>query len=336
MSKLNLAMIGAGRMGQAHARVLAGLSECQVVKVVDTFAANAEKAAAELGAKAGVHLEDALDDPAIDAVVITTPTPTHAEVVEAAARAGKAIFVEKPIAHDLEAGRRVVRAVEQAGVAAQVGFQRRYDPAYLRAKELIEAGQLGRLEGFRAVGRDPTPPVLEYLKTSGGLLVDMGIHDLDLARFYLGEVAEVYAIGGALVNPELKQFNLFDTAVGTLKFASGAVGTVEVALRTTYGYDIRTEILGEHGRLHVEQDRRPNLTFYDQRGGNFDRPRNFEERFREAYAAQMVAFARNLHAGKPLSPTVREGWYSLRLAKAAQQALESGQVIKVEEFGGRL
>jgi len=333
---LNMAMIGAGRMGLAHARVLAGLAECRVRKVIDTSAENARRVAEELGAQASTHLEEALEDPAIDAVIITTPTPTHAEVVEAAARAGKAIFVEKPIAQSLEAGRRVVQAVEHSGVPCQVGFQRRYDPAYVRAKEMIEGGELGRLEGIRLVGRDPYPPKLDFLKSSGGLLVDMGIHDLDAARFFVGEVAEVYAIGGALVEPELKQYGLFDTAVATLRFESGAVGTLEVALRTAYGYDIRCEVLGEKGRIHIERDRRPDLTLYDERGGNFDRPRNFEQRFPEAYAAEMVAFARNLRAGKPVKPDARDGWYSLRLAKAAQQALETGQVVPVREFGGEL
>lgn len=333
---LNMAMIGAGRMGLAHARVLSGLAECRVSKVIDPVGENAQRVALELGAAASTHLEEALEDAAIDAVVITTPTPTHAEVVEAAARAGKAIFVEKPIAESPEVGRRVVQAVEQTGVACQVGFQRRYDPAYVRAKEMIERGDLGKLEGFRAVGRDPFPPKLEFLKTSGGILLDMGIHDFDSARFFIGEVSEVYATGGTLINPELKDYGLFDTAVATLRFESGAVGTLEIALRTAYGYDIRTEILGEKGRILVEQDRHPNLTFYDERGGNFDRPRNFEQRFREAYAAEMVAFARNLQAGRPLEPGVREAWYSLRLAKAAQYALETGQVVRVREFGGEL
>ncbi|RIH85478.1 scyllo-inositol 2-dehydrogenase (NAD(+)) [Meiothermus luteus] len=335
MRPLQIAMIGAGRMGQAHARVLAGLAECRVVRVVDTLAQNAERVAAELGAEPSTHLEDAFR-PDVDAVIITTPTPTHAEVVEAAAGAGKAIFVEKPIAESLEAGRQVVAAVERAGVPCQVGFQRRYDPAYVRARELIEGGVLGRLEGIRLVGRDPYLPRLEFLKTSGGLLVDMGIHDLDSARFLVGEVAEVYATGGALAEPGLAQHGLFDTAVATLRFEGGAVGTLEVALRTAYGYDIRCEVLGERGRIHIERDRRPDLTLYDERGGNFDRPRNFEQRFAEAYTAEMVAFARNLHAGRPLYPDVRDAWYSLRLAKAAQHALETKQVVRVREYGGEL
>lgn len=326
-------MIGAGRMGQAHARVLAGLWHCRVAWVVDSTEARAATVAAELGARASSHLEEALQDASVDAVIITTPTPTHAEVVEAAARAGKAIFVEKPIAESLEAGRRVVQAIEKHGVPCQVGFQRRYDPAYQRAKAMIEQGALGRLEGIRLVGRDPHLPSLEFLKTSGGLLVDMGIHDLDSARFLLGEVLEVAAIGGALAEPALREYGLFDTAVATLRFENGAVGTLEVALRTAYGYDIRCEVLGEKGRIHIEYDRRPQLTLHDAQGGHFDRPRNFEQRFAEAYRAELEAFAQNLQAGQPLTPDAREAWYSLRLALAAQQALETGQVVQVAALG---
>ncbi|MFN3392612.1 MAG: inositol 2-dehydrogenase [Meiothermus ruber] len=333
MKRLNVAMIGAGRMGQAHARVLAGLWHCRVVWVVDPAEARASAVAAELGARAGVHLEEALQDASVDAVIITTPTPTHAQVVEAAARAGKAIFVEKPIAESLEAGKSVVQAIEKHGVPCQVGFQRRYDPAYQRAKAMIEQGALGRLEGIRLVGRDPHPPSLEFLKTSGGLLVDMGIHDLDSARFLLGEVLEVAAIGGALAEPGLREYGLFDTAVATLRFENGAVGTLEVALRTTYGYDIRCEVLGEKGRIHIEYDRKPQLTLYDAQGGHFDRPRNFEQRFAEAYRAELEAFAQNLQSGQPLKPDAREAWYSLRLALAAQQALETGQVVQVAALG---
>lgn len=179
----------------------------------------------------------------------------------------------------------MVQAIEKHGVPCQVGFQRRYDPAYQRARALIEQGALGRLEGIRLVGRDPHPPSLEFLKSSGGLLVDMGIHDLDSARFLLGEVLEVSAIGGTLAEPGLREYGLFDTAVATLRFENGAVGTLEVALRTAYGYDIRCEVLGEKGRIHIEYDRKPQLTLYDAQGGHFERPRNFEQRFAEAYRA---------------------------------------------------
>lgn len=332
-ARLGVALIGAGRMGRVHGRRLAELPECQVRKVLDTSLDRARQLADSLGAEGTTLPEDVLDDSSVEAVLVVTPAPTHAEWVVAAARAGKAVFVEKPIAESLPAGGRVVEAVERAGIQAQVGFQRRYDPAYRRALERIEAGDLGRVEGFRAVGRDPFPPPLDYLVSSGDLLADMGSHDLDSARFLVGEVDEVYAVGGALAVPELAQHDLSDTAVATLRFANGAVGTLEVALRTAYGYDIRAEVLGEKGRIHVEMDRRYDLLFYGRDGGAFERPRNFEERFSVAYAAELTAFVRNVRAGRPVSPTPRDAVMSLRLALAAQHSLDTRTVVNVRDFG---
>lgn len=330
---LNCALIGAGRMGQAHAAVLAGLRDVRITWVMDRNAENAQKVADQLGARSSTDLAEVLAQPDVQAVIISTPAPTHADVIEAAAKAGKAIFTEKPLAQNLADGVRAVKAVEAAGVPNQVAFQRRYDPGYVEAKRRIDAGELGKLEGFRAVGRDPDPPPTEYLVTAGGLLVDMGGHDLDLARFLVGEVAEVRAIGGAIVKPELAQHGEHDTAVALLKFENGALGTLEVGLRTAYGYDIRTEVLGEKGRLHIERDRKPDLTVYDARGVNHDRPRHFTERFPEAYAAEITAFARGVLDGKTLTPSVRDALSSLRLGMAAQHALNTGETVQVREFG---
>ncbi|GMA14154.1 Gfo/Idh/MocA family protein [Deinococcus metallilatus] len=330
---LPCAMIGAGRMGQAHAGVLRTLSGVRVTWVMDVSEENARRVAGQLGAQYSTSLDEVLAQPDVSAVIISTPAPTHADVIERAAKAGKAIFTEKPLAQNLADGVRAVQAVEAAGVPAQVAFQRRYDPAYVQAKQMIDAGELGRLEGFRAVGRDPEPPPMEYLVTAGGLLVDMGGHDLDLARFLVGEVEEVRAIGGALVNPELAQYGEHDTAVALLKFENGALGTLEVGLRTSYGYDIRTEVLGEKGRLHIERDRRPDLTVYDARGANHDRPRHFTERFPEAYAAEITAFAQGVLSGLPLTPTPRDALLSLRLGLAAQHALNTGETVRVADFG---
>ncbi|WP_425144772.1 Gfo/Idh/MocA family oxidoreductase [Deinococcus sp.] len=333
---LQCALIGAGRMGQAHASVLAGLRDVKITWVVDVNEESARQVAAQLGAQASTDLDAALSQPDVQAVLITTPAGTHADTIERSARAGKAIFSEKPLAKTLEDGVRAVRAVEAAGVPNQVGFQRRYDPACVSAKARIEAGELGRLEGFRAVGRDPQPPPTEYLVGAGGLLVDMGGHDLDLARFLVGEVAEVRAIGGALAKPELAQHGEHDTAVALLRFENGALGTLEVGLRTAYGYDIRTEVLGEKGRLHIERDKQPDLSVYDAGGVHHDRPRHFSERFGEAYAAEISAFARGVQAGRPLTPSVREALHSLRLALAAQHALVSGETVQVQDFGREL
>lgn len=333
---LPCALIGAGRMGQAHADVLAALRDVQVTWVMDASEDSARAVAAQLGAQASTDLTQVLAAPDVQAVIISTPAGTHADVIEQCARAGKAIFTEKPLAQTLEDAARAVRAVLAAGVPSQVGFQRRYDPAYVDARRRLDAGELGRVEGFRAVGRDPTPPPTAYLASAGGLLVDMGGHDLDLARFLVGEVATVQAIGGALVKPELAQIGEHDTAVALLRFENGALGTLEVGLRTAYGYDIRTEVLGERGRLHIERDRQPDLTAYDARGATHDRPRHFTERFREAYAAEITAFARGVLAGTPLTPDVVEGLRSLRLGLAAQHALRTGEVVDVRTFGQEL
>ena len=177
-------MIGAGRMGQTHAGVLKTLLEVRITDIVDFVPENAQKVAEVFGAKVSSE-DEVLANPDVDAVFITTPTPAHAESIKKAANAGKAIFVEKPLAHNLDASAEVVEVVEKTGVPCQVGFMRRFDPAYLEVKKRIDAGELGKIENFRAISRDPFQPPLEYLKTSGGVLVDMGIHDFDSARYFL-------------------------------------------------------------------------------------------------------------------------------------------------------
>lgn len=329
---LNVAMIGAGRMARTHAGVLRTLPGVRIRDVVDPMTENARAVAAQLGA--GVRdLDAVLNDDAIDAVFITTPTPTHAELVTVAARAGKAIFVEKPLADTLEASEAVARVVEETGVPCQVGFMRRYDPAYQEVKRRIDAGELGRIENFRAVSRDPYPAPLEFLKTSGGLLVDMGIHDFDTARFFCGEVAEVHAIGTAIRDERLAEVGLVDLAIAMLRFENGAVGTVENALNTSYGYEIVADVLGVEGKYHLEKRSRHDLEIWDAAGVRHDYPQYFDDRFRDAYAAEVTAFAENVLAGREVTPGVRDAVESSRLALAAQYALEVGRPVDVRTFG---
>lgn len=326
-----LALVGAGRMGRVHGRALASLEGVRVAWVVDSASEAAKSLAESLGARSTAVLADALGDTTVDGVVITTPSPTHAELTIAVAEAGKAIFVEKPIATDIASGLRAVNAVERAGVPAQVGFQRRYDPAYLEARLAIAEGRLGRPWVFRGVGRDPGPLPLDYLLTCGGVFLDMGSHDLDTARWWLGEVDEVYATGGALAYPALAERGLADTAVAVLRFRSGAVGTVEISWRNPYGYEVRAEMVGELGRVVAEQDRYPELNLYDNKGGHFSRPQDFETRFRQSYVAEVEAFAEGLRKGVTLEPSPRDALESLRLVLAAQRSLEEGRPVRVEE-----
>ncbi len=332
MKALNVAMIGAGRMGQTHAKVLSSLLDVRIAAVVDNISENAQVVASVFNAKV-LTLEEVFNDSGIEAVIITTPTPTHAELVMQAAQAGKAIFVEKPVADSLAAAEAVVRTVQETGVPCQVGFQRRYDPAYIEVKRRLESAELGKLENFRAISRDPFAPKLEFLKTSGGIMVDLGIHDLDTARFFFGEVEEVYCIGGAVRDESLREFGLFDLAVATLRFCSGALGTFEGALNTAYGYEIVADIIGEKGKYHLEKKQQLNLQFWGEQGVIHDYPQHFDQRFPEAYAAEIIAFAKNIQAGRPVSPTAADATESLRLALAAQQSLETGKVVNVQTFG---
>jgi myo-inositol 2-dehydrogenase/D-chiro-inositol 1-dehydrogenase/scyllo-inositol 2-dehydrogenase (NAD+) len=329
---LNVAMIGAGRMARTHANILKTLAGVQIRAVVDNLPSNAKVVASELGARV-MELDAVLEDPTIGAVLITTPTPTHEALICRAAEAGKAIFVEKPIADTLEAGERVVRVVEASGVPCQVGFQRRFDPGYEEAKRRIEAGELGRLENFRAISRDPSPPPLEFLKTSGGLLVDIGIHDFDTARFFFGEVAEVTAMGSVVRDERLQEYGLYDLAVATLRFQSGALGTVENALNTAYGYEIVADLLGENGKFHLEKRQRLDLEIWRSNGVCHDYPAHFDDRFDQAYAREIVSFARCVQQGISPSPDAKDALESLRLALAAQHALETGTTIDVSMFG---
>lgn len=329
---LPLALVGAGRMGRVHAELLRAIPECRIIAVVDGDLPRARELAGPLGARALADAAELGTSDEVPAVVLTTPVSTHAPLALDAIEAGRAVFVEKPLADTLAAARQVAEAARTHGVPVQVGYQRRYDAPYVEARRRIDEGELGRLEGFRAVGRDPEPPPLDYLIGSGDLLVDMGGHDLDSARFLVGEVSEVHAIGGAIALPELAQHGLCDTAVATLRFTNGAVGTLEVGLRTAYGYDIRAEVLGEQGRLHVEVDRRPALTRYDASGGRFDRPRGFLERFRDAYARELTAFVTGVRAGVSLAPDPSDALLSLRLALAAQCSLDDGRTVDVASF----
>jgi predicted dehydrogenase len=326
---LKLALVGAGRMGWVHARALTGLSGCELAWVVDPEAHQAERLAQAVGARRG-PLEAVLEDPQVAGVVVATPTATHAALALEVIQAGKALFIEKPLAADLASGAEVVRAAERAGIPVQVGFQRRYDPAYLWAWHWIQEGKLGRILHFRGVARDAPGPSPAYAPTSGGVMVDMGIHDLDVARFLVGEVSEV--IGWPALQAR-KEFGVPDGGVALLRFVGGAVGTLEVSWFSPEGYEIRAEVVGERGRLVLERERQLEVDLYTSAGGSFLRPRDFEERFQEAYRAELEAFVRALALTHAPSPGPREAWKSLRLAWAAQRALEEGRAVRVEEMG---
>jgi len=293
-AKLPVGVIGLGRMGSIYTRHLAGHSGCRILSVSDVIEERAQGIAAGFGVKSwSTDYRDVLENRAIRAVFVTSPTGTHREVVIAAAEAGKAIFCEKPIALTLEDTDQMIATIEKTGVMFQAGFMRRFDSGYVAAKEQIEAGVIGKAVTFKSIGRDPFCPDLEYAKlsVSGGLILDMAIHDFDLARWLMAdEVKRVYTEGGTLAFPQLNTVGDIDNAVVNMLFEGGALGNVEVSRNALYGYDIRTEILGTEGGLNIGYYRHTPVLVMTTKGIGHDMVPYIIERFGNAYLAQTRDF----------------------------------------------
>ncbi len=332
-NNIGVALIGVGRMGREHAPNLASMSNVRVVVVADAkLTAAMDMKQAARAERATDDIESALADPAVDAVMIVTPATTHADLIERAARHGKAIFCEKPVALDLARTRQALRVVEESGVPFQIGFQRRFDSGYARARSMIDAGAIGSIEMFRAVGKDPMPPPATYLPTSGGILVDTAIHDFDLARFLVGEVVEVHTWGAALIDPQFGEMGYADTTITTLRFESGALGSVENSWRAVYGYDVQTEIFGSRGKLHVYDVPKTPLWQYGENGVTSDHYFFFMDRFKDAYRLEVESFIRCLLDGKPPSPGPVDAIESLRIGLAATRSFREKRVVRLEEM----
>src|SRR5678816_1927665 len=299
--KLGLGVIGLGRLGSSYAKYLNGrIPGSKLVAVSDVNEEATTTLAAELGvSKKYSRYEDLISDAEVEGVVIVSPTSTHQEIVAAAASKGKAIFCEKPLSISLAAAEEMQRTVEQTGVFFQMGFMRRFDKGYLAAKRKIEEGAIGKPVVFKSSSRDPYRPSLEYLDPahSGGLFIDCGIHDLDLARWYMGDIASVYSIGGTLAYPEMKAIGDIDNAITSLYFTSGALGTIDLSRNGVYGYDIRTEILGTEGTLKIGYLRETPILVMNNKGITHDTVPYFTERFEQAYITQLQDFVDNILQG---------------------------------------
>ncbi len=330
---IGVAFLGVGRIGVTHLATLTAIPNARLVVVADLDPADAERGRRIGGAtRATTDPLDAINDPDVEAVVIVTPTSTHAELIEAALRAGKAIWSEKPIALELDETTRVVELWRQTGLPVQMGFMRRYDPGYVRAKALIDAGELGRIEQFRAYSRDTYPPEVKFIRQSGGSFLDMSVHDFDLARFLVGEVDEVSAWGANVIDPRFEEGGDVDTAVTMMRFRNGALGVVEMSRKSAWGYDIRTEVAGAQGKVVVEAPRRTNITFSRRFGFEGDHHDNFPDRFEVAYRLQFEAFFRTLAEGGTPVPGPDEALETLRLALAAKRSWLEGRPVRIEEI----
>jgi len=333
--KLGIGVIGLGRLGSAYARYFNGrIAGATLVAVSDVDESLAASRATEYGvANWYGRYPDLLADKQVDGVVIVSPTSTHKEIVLEAAKRGLPIFCEKPLSIALPEAREMQRAVEQTGVFFQMGFMRRFDRGYVAAKRKIEAGAIGQPVVFKSSSRDPYRPSLEYLDPahSGGLFVDCGIHDLDLARWYMGEIDSVYSIGGTLAYPEMKAIGDVDNAITSLSFMSGALGTIDLSRNGVYGYDIRTEILGTEGTLKIGYLRETPIMVMTKEGITHDTVPYFTERFEQAYITQLQDFVENVLQGKSPAVTCADGVAALQASVAATLSYKENRPVKVAE-----
>ena len=331
--RLAIGLIGAGRLGRVYARDLASrIAETKLVAIADPVEAVAKEVAAEFDVPK--HYADPLamiDDPAVDAIVIVSPTHTHRELVIAAASRKKPTFCEKPPALSLEEVAEMQDAVSKSGMFLQMGFMRRFDAGYASAKKQIEEGRIGMPLVFKSTSRDPFRPSLEYAnpKSSGGMLLDIGIHDFDLARWFMGEVRTVSTIGATIAYPELATVGDIDNAIASLTFASGKLGVVDLSRSGIYGYDIATEILGLEGTLKIGYLRETPVMLMTKNSVAHDTVPYFMERFRDAYTTQLQNFAQNVQRQRPAPVTIEDGMEALRIGVAATRAHETGRSVVV-------
>jgi inositol 2-dehydrogenase len=334
MSKtINVGVVGLGRLGSQYARYFQSrVPGARLYAVSDVRADVTKAVAAETGAAKGYSdYKEMLADPAVDAVVVMTPTKAHGEAVIAAAQAKKAIFCEKPLTLDVDEGKRMEKAVAKAGVFFQLGFMRRFDKAYAAAKKKIQEGAIGTPIVFKAASKDQFPPPVDYLRpaNSGGMFIDMGIHDFDLARWYMGEVKSVHSIGGALAYPEIGKVGDVDNSLTTLTFASGNIGVVSLSRSGIYGYGIETEIVGTEGTIKIGYDRETAILMMTKDVVSHDTVPGFYERFEQAYITQLQNFVDNVVNDRPSPIVCKDGIFAQKIAIAATKSFHSRKTEKV-------
>lgn len=330
--KLRFALLGAGRIGLVHAKAVTENSGARLVAVADAYEASAKSLIATYGGALRSIDEIAASDD-IDAVLICTPTNTHADLIEKFARAGKAVFCEKPIDLSIERVNACLEVVRETNASLMVGFNRRFDPHFIALKETIAAGKIGTVEMVNIISRDPGAPPPEYIKVSGGIFKDMTIHDFDMARFLLGEeIDTVMASGSVLVDPEIGALGDFDSANVILTTASGKQCAISNSRRATYGYDQRIEVHGSLGMVAAENQRPVSIEVATADG--YSRPPLYDffmTRYIAAYAGEIAGFIANLADKKPASPSGEDGLRALAIAEAALTSIKEGRAVKLAD-----
>lgn len=330
-------LLGAGRIGKVHAKAIGSNPKAKLVAVADPMADAASAIATQYGAEVR-DIDTILASADIDAVVICTPTDTHADLIERFARAGKAIFCEKPVDLDIERVKACIRVVDETSATLMVGFNRRFDPHFQAVKQAIDEGQIGDVEMVTIISRDPGAPGVDYIKRSGGIFRDMTIHDFDMARFLLGEeIDTVSAQASVLVDPAIGTAGDFDSASVMLSTPSGKHATISNSRRATYGYDQRIEVHGSKGAVAAENQRPVSIEIASASG--YTRPPLhdfFMTRYTEAYAREISGFIDFVESKSPASPSGTDGLIALALADAALKSVKEGRAVKVSEITGPL
>ena len=334
---LNIGIIGAGRIGKVHLQsVTRYVTDAKVVALADPFMnAETEEWARSLGVgKLTRDYKEILADPEVDAVFICSSTDTHSAISLEAIAAGKHIFCEKPVDHDLGKIKAVMQALEGSPVKYQVGFNRRFDHNFAAAREAVASGRIGELAVLKITSRDPGAPPVDYIKVSGGIFLDMTIHDFDMVRFISGEeVTEVYAAGGVTVDPAIGEAGDIDTAVVTLRLESGALAVIDNCRRASYGYDQRLEAFGSKGQVAISNDTASSAVVSDASGVTAEKPLYFFlERYMQAYAAEVEAFVAAVRDDTPVPVGIDAGLQSVLIGVAAKKSLELGRPVKLSEI----
>lgn len=336
--QLHIGIIGAGRIGKVHADTVAfRLPEARTLAIADVNRDAAQAVAARCGIPtiAGSS-EEILANPEIEAVLICSSTNTHADLIVQAAQAGKHIFCEKPIAHSLNQIDRALAAVAQAGVKLQIGFNRRFDANFARVRQAVESGEIGTPRLLHIISRDPAPPPLSYVRVSGGMFLDMTIHDFDMARFLIGdEVEEIYTAAAVMVDPQIGEAGDLDTALIVLRFRNGVIGTIDNCRQAAYGYDQRVEILGAAGKIATENCYPNQAVVSTGKNVQKDLPLNFfMDRYTESFANELRSFVAAVREGRATAVTGMDGRIPVVMGLAARKSFDEHRPVRLDEISG--
>jgi myo-inositol 2-dehydrogenase/D-chiro-inositol 1-dehydrogenase len=336
MNTLKLGVIGAGRIGKVHAASISQrIEQAEVIAIADPDIDEAEQLTRKLGIPmVSKDPMDIIQHADVDAVVICSPTDTHTEYIRACASQKKHIFCEKPVDLNLDKIKNILEVVNDAGIQMMVGFNRRFDPNFAKIKELVSEGKIGDPQVLKITSRDPGPPPPQYIISSGGLFLDMAIHDFDMARFIVqDEVEEVYSKGAVMIDEEIGRMGDIDTAITTLQFKNGALGVIDNSRKAVYGYDQRLEVFGSGGMAKIDNNLPENHEFFDGSGSHRSLPLNFfMERYTESYYLEMCEFVDAILKGKPLSVSGNDGLVSVAIGLAARKSVEEKRPVRLDEI----